>query len=230
MKRLGCLFLVMILAATTASALAEQFTLHSGVMFGMTKDEVQQIEKDAGFDVEEIEMKEEDRRNCAKIHLAEAISVNGQIAGVHGANIKYHFDKEGALDSAVYLLGIEESSGAYTPIRKSLIQKYGEPDSDMAEVWHAYLNMDAYSNYDNYGDEDVCDVDFYNNDSWLIPQEDGTYVIITGLEYQLDIRYYGSVVMTQVGYQRFGGEDIENALQMVEDSVETYNSQLENDL
>ena len=70
----------------------------------------------------------------------------------------------------------------------------------MAEVWHAYLNMDAYSNYDNYGDEDVCDVDFYNNDSWLIPQEDGTYVIITGLEYQLDIRYYGSVVMTQVGY------------------------------
>ena len=76
----------------------------------------------------------------------------------------------------------------------------------------------------------MCDVDFYNNDSWLIPQEDGTYVIITGLEYQLDIRYYGSVVTTQVGYQRFSGEDIENALQMVEDSVETYNSQLENDL
>lgn len=224
MKRLGCLFLVMILVATTASALAEQFTLHSGVMFGMTKDEVRQVEKDAGFDVEEVKMDKMYRRNCQEIHLDKAISVSGQIAGVSGANIMYHFDEEGQLDSAVYNLGQANSYGAYTPIRESLIQKYGEPDSDMSEVWHTYLNMDVYSVSDYCAGFNM-NVDSSYNDSWLIPQEDGTYVIITGFEHHID-----SYVLTWVGYQKFSKEDVEGALQKAKISVETYNSQLENDL
>lgn len=53
MKRLGCLFLVMILALISASALAEQFTLRDGIQFGMSIDEIKKIEQEAGYEVEE---------------------------------------------------------------------------------------------------------------------------------------------------------------------------------
>ena len=53
MKRLGCLFLAMILALISASALAEQFTVRDGIQFGMSIDEIKKIEQEAGYEVEE---------------------------------------------------------------------------------------------------------------------------------------------------------------------------------
>lgn len=230
MKKMFCLVISLLVLLGSVSAMAEGFSIHSGVEFGMTMDEVIQKEKDAGFSVETIELDDYDGWNCPDNHSPSAVSVDGQIAGINGANITYHFQNNGKMDAAIYLLGA--TSGVYAPIRDSLIRKYGEPDTDMSDVWHSYLDLDVYSkaDYNSQRNIHVCKIDYLNDDSWLLPQEDGSYIIITGLEFSQKIASLGTYIWTYVGYQLFSEEEINNALANAKETIDTYNNQLENDL
>lgn len=246
MKKILCLLISMIVLLTVGSAFAEAFTLHSGVQFGMTMDEVIQNEKNAGFAKaikEELHISKS--YNCRADHDIISIRISGQIAGVANSSITYHFRNDGRLDSAVYILGNKSDRKVYTNIRKSLINKYGEPDEEMSAVWHAFLDMDVYSETDYRIDNPVFvtsvtpvlyeNIKYYYDDSWLIPQNDGGYVIITGCQFTEDIAYTllndsGTYLYTYVGYQYFSKEEIENAISKATEIANEYNRQLEDDL
>lgn len=52
MKKILCLVISLIVLLSSISALAEEFTIHSGVMFGMSIDEVISAETASGFPAE----------------------------------------------------------------------------------------------------------------------------------------------------------------------------------
>ena len=192
------------------------FTLHSGVKFGMTMDEVIEIEKNAGFDAKKENLDDMYAFYCSNKHSKTCVSVSGQIAGVNGASIVYHFSKYGNLEAAVYGLAHDDKAGRYDPIRSSLIKKYGNPDSVMSEVWHHTLSMDVYSLADFFLENlnvpsigFVCTIDYVHNDSWLIPVNEDTYVIITGIEFSQRVTGYAPVYITLVGYQKYDKTEID---------------------
>lgn len=237
MKRMVAIFLVVALMSISVFAYADDFTIHSGVKFGMTMDEVVETEKAAGFTAEKEDIDEYEKYHCSAKHDSKVLSLNGQVAGVKGANITYHFTKDGKLDAAVYGLTTSDSSGKYDPIRTSLIKKYGDPDTSMSEVWHTLLKPDIYGWPDycleNYNVESInfkCTIDYVYNDSWLVPQDDGSYVLIVGIEFRQYVTKSGTFYMSMVGYQHFTKKEIEEAQNTVTDELNTYVNQLENDL
>ncbi len=244
MKKVLCLLISVIIVFTSVSAFAEAFTIHSGVQFGMTMDEVIQKENDAGFtNAFKMELEESMIYNCPEDHDTVSVRVYGQIAGVNNSKIMYHFSDNGGLDSALYLLGRASDDMVYTNIRKSLIKKYGEPDKTLSAVWHAFLDMDVYSDADYFTDNPNVsgtnmkfnNIKCYYDESWLIPQDDGGYVIITGYNYSKDL-IIGSPndtmrnFYTYIGYQYFSKVEIENAISKATEIANKYYEQLEDDL
>lgn len=242
MKKLISLLTAMIITVGSVSALAEGFSVHSGVEFGMTMDEVIQKEKDAGFsNVEIYEFEDKDNKYCLDKHSPKGVKVVGQIAGFGGAYIVYHFQENGGMDAAIYTLAFDFSDkNQYAAVRESLTKKYGEPDPLMSDVQHTYLDMDVYAypddNYETFYDlaSASCEITYAYDDSWLVPQDDGSYIIVSGCNYNLYVKssYIGtqSYYITTVGYQRFSEEDVNAALTKAQDVIDTYNNQLENDL
>lgn len=242
MKRLVSLLIALIMALTSVSALAEGFSVHSGVEFGMTMDEVIRKEKDAGFsNVEVYELEDKDNKYCVNKHSSAGVKVCGQIAGFDGAFIVYHFQENGGMDAAIYTLDFNFSGeNQYATIRESLAKKYGDPDPLMSDVWHTYLDMDVYAfpddQYESFKDTAgvSCTITYTYDDSWLVPQDDGSYIIVSGCNYNLYVKssYSGTLssYVTTVGYQRFTEEEVNAALAKAKEKVDTYNSQLENDL
>lgn len=239
MKKMLCLVISLIVLLGSVSALAEGFSIHSGVEFGMTMEEVIQKEKDAGFsDVEIYEIDDFEIKYCSDEHSPKGVQVYGQIAGADGANIVYHFQENGGMDAAIYTLNASSTNkDRYAAVRESLTKKYGKPDSLMSDVWHTYLDMDVYSYadscYEKYNNPSIgmsCEIEYSYNDSWLVPQDDGSYIIISGCDYDMDVTRAGTFHITLIGYQHFTEEAINTALAKAKETVDKYNSQLENDL
>lgn len=76
MKKMFCLVIALIVMLGSVAALAEEFSLHSGVKFGMTREEVAAAEKANGF-------KPQDNSEY------DTLDVNGFIAGYNNSDIKY---------------------------------------------------------------------------------------------------------------------------------------------
>ena len=240
MKRI--LIVAIILAVYSTTCFAESFTIHSDVSFGMSMNEVLKAEQDAGFSAKIERTDEADTYNCQSSHQSSYVKVSGKIAGKNGASIDYHFDNSEKLQSAIYILAASSNSGEYTSIREALIKKYGEPNTEISEVYHAYLKPCVYSHFDwanyYYNQENYkrvgysCSIDYYYNDSWLLTQDDGSYILVTGIEAKESITGKGGItfVLTTIGYQRFTGDEIKEVQSQFESDVEEYENQLNNDL
>ena len=100
------------------------FSVHSGVMFGMTKNEVIEQEKCAGFVVDQGIFTE--LSTCR--HGSNYVMFTGTVAGVKGASILYHFNRQDILESVVYLVGYSPNKygtgNTFTSFSESLSQKY----------------------------------------------------------------------------------------------------------
>lgn len=240
MKKIVLPILMIMVLTLTSFAFADDFSIHSGVKFGMTIDEVTSAESAAGFTPESSEIPEFFSYHCNKSHDASGIVVSGQIAGVRGAAIYYHFTKEEkTLDAAVYLLAFSDSpSDTYSTIRSSLITKYGEPENSMSEIWHSALKPDVYSYPDNAYEQfnakvsGACEINYKYNDSWLIPQDDGSYVLITGIDVVQSIKTFSTnySYMTFVGYQHYSKAEVESLLELVQNEIDNTKTQLQDDL
>lgn len=244
MKKMVSLFVFLVVLCLSCSACGEAFTIHSGVSFDMTMDEVSQLEKDAGFDVTIEDAGEADIFNCSKIHEHKQLTVTGQIAGVKGALITYHFSKEDSkLAAATYCLQVSTTQeGKYEAVRESLISKYGQPQADgLADIFHQELNMDSYSFIDNTIKENnvealgwSCKPDYFQNDIWIVPQNNDTSIVITGINCKLNLDY-GKMGKTAyylvfVGYQKYKADEVKSILSSLESEFNTYQEQLKNDL
>ncbi len=208
MKKMICALVMLLVFVVYASALAEEFTIHSGVKFGMTIEEVMQAEKEAGFEPEEITV---DTRNCSAIHQKNGVFIEGQIAGVDGAIVTYHFDNEGKLDSTIYNL-----RGTYRDIEDSLIEKYGKIDESVSERIHDLriaLNLDVYNPIDEL-EESPVKVWIHEKckESWIVSQDDGSKLIITLYAVEEEIKAGATLYFSYVGYQYYEPGEIEKVL------------------
>lgn len=120
MKKIISLVLMITMLFTVSAFAEEDFTLHSGVKFGMTLDEVKTCEENAGFTFSE--------------YFDGSYYIEGKIAGIDEARINYYF-VDGKLIQGIYEFpvasplarhqSIDESRADYTTISDLLNEKYG---------------------------------------------------------------------------------------------------------
>lgn len=221
MKKILCLVISLIVLLSSVSAFAEEFTVHSGVTFGMSKDEVIACENEAGFSSQTA------KRNAAFCndmkHHTDVLQLSGKIAGQDGAMILYHFNSADEMEAAVYWFGGEAST-----IKEALIDKYGESDSEFTLIAASKLETEAYSFYtDGLSMEELglTTANLFDECSWRVDQEDGSSVVIS---------YVYSVVsgfpFSSVSYQLFSTEELDNYHSELISEYNESQQQLDDDL
>ncbi len=201
------------------SAIAESFTLHSKVTFGMTLDEVTSYEKNAGFTVsaQKIEY------GTPKVKVAK--KVEGTIAGIDGSEIHYYFDKDNKLYSATYWLGsqLRSTLTEYETLEAALTKKYGASNevylpiverigfesNDYLSCWGLKRTNKTYPQYS----------------SWLIQQDDGTYVAI--VHYFESATVMGTKLTFHIlGYQVYSADEINAELDTISNEIDQRNDDI----
>lgn len=214
------LILMIFVGCCFGNAMADVFSVHSNVQFGMSMDEVKKLESDAGFEVNE---STDLFRDCP------TLEVTGNIAGVSGAAITYLFDNNKKLKEADYrMFAIGGIGGDYDTLLSALINKYGTPNAD--ETWIAALNnpdilmtgrMIAYISNAMFGS-----VVSSKGEAWLQEQEDGTFVSID----IFNIINSDGKKLNYITYGSYTSEEIENLKNMVINGAQEYVNQINNDL
>lgn len=130
MKKVLSMFLVVLFICIAGISSAEDFTLHSGVVFGMTREEVKAKEKEKGFSPSETQLEytfyEEDGGYYQM--KTNALSIDGSMVGIANSHLYYYFDEDNKLFAAVYSFGTDEEYPVttYNDIQALLENKYGE--------------------------------------------------------------------------------------------------------
>lgn len=146
------------------AANAEDITLHSGVNFGMTIDEVLAQEKNSGYELEKIE------KDYGSSKLSTIYELTGAtVAGIDLSDINYLFDSDGNLYAATYVLGsiFSDLEPNYSIIEGALVEKYGEPD----ETWAPILKRMDFEPFDYLTHAGLTPVNkdaLPENSAWLI--------------------------------------------------------------
>ena len=184
MKKIISCFLIF-LFFFSSSALADDFTLHNGVKFGMSAETVLNTERSKGF------------------RMDSSIYGEGQIAGFDGA-VRYEYTDDKVTKCAYFYYTASPSS--YSKLSEGLAKKYGPPscssvDMSFYPVNNTFtLSSATYGIYDAetlpltckslenqiYQTRRTSDRNFFYMaiyecplyEQWLIPQEDGSAVLI----------------------------------------------------
>lgn len=175
MKRVICIVSVcIVLLAALGTASAEEFTLHSGVTFGMTIDDIKALEESKGFETSQNEFRPNE------------IVISGTIAGIErGALIIYTVDEQGRLFKACYFLGNNAAPAAqriseYETINDALTQKYGASAYNTGNMQIANV-PDTLFGEETTGFkfcQGVAGGEIYTYNQWLLDQEDGSKILI----------------------------------------------------
>lgn len=149
-KSLALLWLVVILSVmlcscssqsgevTTTNAPARKkfdvFKLHSGTQFGMTSDEVIELERQAGFTADTSELQKDNK-----------LKICGKIAGQNNTDAYYYFSANKLYEMRYYFKELEQ----YQAIEQSLQDKYGVTQYGS----HTGIGLPEFSiNGDTYSD------------------------------------------------------------------------------
>lgn len=205
---------------TVGNAVAETFTLHSKVAFGMTPEEVSSCEKEAGFVLSD----QEKNYGTSKAKLIK--KVEGTIAGLSDSEIHYFFDGENKLYSATYWLGspMNSTMAEYDVLESALIKKYGA-SSDVYLPIVERIGFDSNDYLTKWGLARANSKDYPQYSSWLIMQDDQTYVAI--------VHYYEAANVMNInltfhilGYQQYSAEEIERELNTINDEIDQRNDDI----
>lgn len=188
MKRLGCLFLIMILALISASALAEQFTLRDGIQFGMSIDEIKKIEQEAGYEVEESfgyhDGSDDD------VYLTLEVD---NLAGI-GGSVDYHFSVANkGLNACTYCFSSNVGDGYEDKDVVNLINAYSDKYGDTVATGDGFVDIpgeatDAVDSYAFIGNSLVGrGIELKNYCQWIYSLDDGDAVDIMLLECYMPI-------------------------------------------
>lgn len=223
MKKILCLVISLIVLLSSVSSFAEEFIIHSGVMFGMTREEVIALETDAGFKVIESE---------------EYITVRGKIASIDESAIRYYFD-ENALTTAWYRLGGNHSSIGNSPydpdsfdvVEDALVNKYGEPNFDTQVLDSIAFEYDIDGLIENLTNGLYSNYDVAGLSNWLFPVDEDTYLLIDHHLFSGKVKGAGfSVGYHTLCYQMMDATEVEAVIQGIIDEVQEDSQQLEDDI
>lgn len=225
MKRLVSLLLVGMLMLPCVSSLAEDFTLHSGTKFGMTLEEIKEIETKAGYEVEETVVAlsaNTDDSTCLKLEAPE-------LAGI-GGNVYYDFSLEtGECNVCFYWLEPDTQMQVENLIQ-AYCDKYGTPVSkgdvflDIPGDAHNAIEQVAGSKaiYELF-DEPVTVGSLYQ---WLIYQDNGSAVDILIVPYEYGGKHISLHNIVVVSYSLRTAEE----MQTVADEAEKIQNAREADI
>lgn len=189
------IILVLILNLSISVALADGFSIHSGVEFGMTLDQVKAQESSTGFTVSAGDLSysalgyKNDKSMVAITKAAfgtnDPPTVHGSIAGFDDSYIYYFFNDD-KLVSAIYHFGEKNKSDRYDTVSSALESKYGEPmienGQTLAIPTKGKNAIDLIVHLYRVGDILECPVSALRQ--WLIPVDNG-YVVV----YLIDFIY-----------------------------------------
>lgn len=191
-------FLIVFLTVST-SALAEPFQLHSGVQFGMTMEEVKEIETKAGYEVES---------------GSTRLSIKAPALAGIGGWVYYNFDSENRLQMCQYSFG-DFNDTSVSGLIDAYTAKYGTP---LAEGKH-YVDIggevpDALDDYINC-EKPATLKKFYQ---WLPTLDDGSAVDIMLAEWnekwpRLDIGGTFDMPRLRVSYSLRSADEIQTLLE-----------------
>lgn len=204
--------------AAPQSTLACDFSLHSGVTFGMTRDEVIKKEEAAGFQM----IKDMLPPEKAAVNLYTDIDhfydeaqlpdlfASGTFAGIELSEMAYWFNDQGQLFRMQYSLDAWETDEQdQQNIQNSLVAKYGEPTyssekgTNVKSVVNGYPV--TYSGWQREGSYSVparwkpelmlsvrYEISNEEDITWVIPDENGSYVTIINQSFsEGNINYSG---------------------------------------
>lgn len=219
-KTISILVLLTLLTCLIGNAIAEAFTLHSKVIFGMTPDEVASCEKEAGFTLSDQNIE----YGTPKAKLAK--KVEGTIAGIDNSEIHYYFDNDKKLYSATYWLGSQLSStkAEFETIDAALVKKYGASNdiylpiverigfesNDYLSLWGLSRKKNVYPLYS----------------SWLIQQDEDSYIAIVHYFETGSIGYGLNTTFHIIGYQYYSADEINNELNTINNEIDQRNDDI----
>lgn len=184
MKKLSCILIAVVLMLTSTSGIGEEFSLHNGSTFGMTKEEVVELESNAGITFEE----STSGNNFFPSNLPR-LEATTYAAGREGTSVYYLFNKNEKVNSLLYI----SSDFMQEPIENddvlnTLNEKYGKPategDKCIAFNGEAYASLDVYTNYTRRYPTENVKITLFSQ--WLYPYDEG----------RIDIQ----IMMLDVGY------------------------------
>jgi len=182
MKKIISLILMIAMLISVSAFAEEEFSLHNGIKFGMTKDEVLRTEIEAGFG------------------LVDGRYGEGKIAGYDGA-VRCEYRGRGVTLDKVCYFYYSPSTQSYTALGNALTNKYGAPThtsnsgtyyavNDEMEIGGSIGIAAQYTDLPitcQSLDEKAVFSETFNRmfvfecigyEQWLVPQEDGSAVLI----------------------------------------------------
>lgn len=219
--------LSLIIAVTVLSmcifsiCLADDFTTHNGVIFGMSKDEVKQKESAGGFSLETTD---------ADFSRTSGVSVlmgKGKIAGIDPGTVFHVFDRNDELFSTFYMLGMNDSleQSDYDSVENALKKKYGDQDKAWLPIAYS-IGFEPLNYALQYVTDPSVPADY---SSWLIPLDDGNYVVIS--HFAISASLYGiNLYWHIVGYQVYNSDVISSELNRIQNKINENQEQLADDL
>ncbi len=236
MKKAMISIVVVLILVSSLSALADDFTIHSGVSFGLTEKEVSDLEESNGFTVETKYIGEwlyglskglvppVDSAIENRFGKTESKCISGSIAGFENSSIMYFFSDD-KLYSSIYHFGDTTDSTRYPTLLKTLSDKYGTPVGES----HSYLDfpkpgntaITVYAAFDGLG---MFDCSVNDMAQWVIPTDDG-YINIILLDFVAS--RHEEVYLS---YSYMSAEEYDTFINNKIDEQAEKSSQLENDL
>lgn len=208
MKRLISFVLVAMVVLSCVSGMAEEFTLHSGTTFGMTLEEIKEIETNAGYEVEETVgalSANTDDSTCLKLEATELVGIGGSVC--------YDFSPEtGGCNVCFYWVNANTEMQVENLIQ-AYCDKYGTPVSK-GDVF-LDIQGDAHNAIEEVsGDIAVCELfgepttigSLYQ---WLIYQDDGSAVDIMIVPYKYGGKYISLKNVVIVSYSLRTAEEMQ---------------------
>ncbi len=234
MKKILCLFIGLIVLLGSISALAEEFALHSGVQFGMTVDEVVELEEKSGF---ECKVYDENSEYSGLGPNEHEVRVEGKIASIDESSIEYYF-VDNALTIAWYEFGNSGWGGfSYSPddfdtVETALVNKYGEPNCPTG-LFDSFAFTDDVESITHCQECDVYgDCDIYGLSNWLIPLNDNACIFIE--HYLISAEFVDDPSFADgyhtLCYQVMDATEVKSVLQNAADEFLDNSQQLEDDI
>lgn len=208
MKRLVSLLMVFAMMMIS-TAWAEEFTIHSGVKFGMSVDEVIAAEKANGF--------------SAKLNDNGEVSFEGQVAGYKETNVYYQFVNQYLVSARYQFNANRTKDDIFKVVQRTLTEKYGEPIAE-----DGYLDfeiegetvLDFYAECASYGS---CDVKAFSQ--WVYPISSGYVNIML-----IDFKWLGKIPAVVASYSYLTEENYTSFYNEKAEEMDQKNSSLNNDL
>lgn len=190
MKKWICLLMVAMLLMCSAAVAEGDFTLRNGVKFGMTKDEIMQLELQAG--------------DAEQMVTGEIVFKDGSeltVAGRNEVTIVYDYDETGAMCQMTYYF-LFSPEDDYQAVANALLRKYGateyssetsmklpmidpviEDDTERMDALQSartkgYVSQFSFVGSKSYSHRsDLRKFEMWNYNQWLIPYGD-THIMI----------------------------------------------------